>query len=254
VQRSFEHAVRGINRRGSAGFRTTTHERPLRHPGHPAQRPYAAHELHLEPRDRRTERHLQQFRQPVQPRLHRRVQSDVDYGNADFDNRHRIALSAIYEIPFARHMHGARQAFWTDGSSRPSSRRARALRTPSTTSPTTTIYTRVAATRSIPVSGNLPAGRRKGPTRSAFSISARSVDESYSTRSRAMRISVRGRPFHRPQLFPTLREPGPRLGHVQEHQDHGARHLAASPGSVQCVNHANFVSIPARRTSRAARD
>ncbi len=30
----------------------------------------------------------------------------IDYGNAQFDNRHRIALSAIYEVPFARGMHG----------------------------------------------------------------------------------------------------------------------------------------------------
>ncbi len=30
----------------------------------------------------------------------------VDYSNAQFDNRHRIALAAIYNIPFARGLHG----------------------------------------------------------------------------------------------------------------------------------------------------
>ena len=30
----------------------------------------------------------------------------IDYGNAQFDNRHRIALTAVYEVPFARGMHG----------------------------------------------------------------------------------------------------------------------------------------------------
>ena len=30
----------------------------------------------------------------------------VDYGNSYFDNRHRIAISAIYAIPFGRNSEG----------------------------------------------------------------------------------------------------------------------------------------------------
>ena len=31
---------------------------------------------------------------------------DLDYGDADFDIRHRLALSAIWELPYAKNLHG----------------------------------------------------------------------------------------------------------------------------------------------------
>ncbi len=34
----------------------------------------------------------------------------IDYGPANFDNRHRIAVSGIWEVPFARNLHGPAKA------------------------------------------------------------------------------------------------------------------------------------------------
>ena len=34
----------------------------------------------------------------------------VDYGPAQFDNRHRVAISGIWDVPFTRNLHGAAKA------------------------------------------------------------------------------------------------------------------------------------------------
>jgi hypothetical protein len=82
----------------------------------------------------------------------------VDYGNAEFDNRHRIALSAIYAIPFARSTKGATHAILDGWEFAP-------VLTARTGPPYTIydltdqaggyIYSRVLANQVIPVNGNV---------------------------------------------------------------------------------------------------
>jgi len=105
----------------------------------------------------------------------------VDYGNSEFDNRHRIAISAIWEVPFARNLHGAAKYILDGWELAP-------IFTARTGAPYTIyditndnyVYTRVAANQVIPVSGNL-SGRPSEGTNSfgVFDFSQIAVDESY---------------------------------------------------------------------------
>jgi len=105
----------------------------------------------------------------------------VDYGNANFDNRHRIAVSAVYNIPFARELHGFAKKALDGWELAP-------IFTARTGAPYTIyditndnyIYTRVAATQAIPVNGNLPGRPIEGPnTYGIFDFSKIAVDETY---------------------------------------------------------------------------
>jgi hypothetical protein len=105
----------------------------------------------------------------------------VDYGNANFDNRHRIAISAIYAIPYAHNMKGVGK-YLLDGWEFAPVFSAR-------TGAPYTIYdltndnyfsTRVAANQKLPVNGNLPGDPIAGPnTYDIFDFSKIAVDESY---------------------------------------------------------------------------
>jgi outer membrane receptor protein involved in Fe transport len=105
----------------------------------------------------------------------------VDYGNSQFDNRHRIAISAIWEMPFGRNMRGPGKYVLGGWELAP-------IFTARTGAPYTIyditndnfIYTRVAANQVIPVSGNL-SGRPSEGTNSfgIFDFSQIAVDESY---------------------------------------------------------------------------
>ncbi len=105
----------------------------------------------------------------------------VDYGNANFDNRHRIAVSAVYNISFARELHGFAKKALDGWELAP-------IFTARTGAPYTIyditndnyIYTRVAATQAIPVNGNLPGRPIEGPnTYGIFDFSKIAVDETY---------------------------------------------------------------------------
>jgi outer membrane receptor protein involved in Fe transport len=105
----------------------------------------------------------------------------LDYGNAYFDNRHRVALSAIYELPFARGMHGVAKAVLDGWEFTP-------IFTARTGAPYTIydftndnyVATRVAADQVIPVNSNLPGRPSEGTnTFGLYDFSKIAVDESY---------------------------------------------------------------------------
>jgi outer membrane receptor protein involved in Fe transport len=105
----------------------------------------------------------------------------LDYGPAQFDNRHRIAVSAIYELPFARHLHGVAKGVLDGWEFTP-------IFTARTGAPYTIydisndyyIYTRVAADQVIPVNGNLPGRPSQGVnTFGIMDFSKIAVNENY---------------------------------------------------------------------------
>jgi len=105
----------------------------------------------------------------------------VDYGNSEFDNRHRVAISATWDIPFGRSLHGPAKYVLDGWELAP-------IFTARTGAPYTIydltndnyIATRVAADQIIPVSGNL-GGRVASGVNSynVFDFSKIAVDESY---------------------------------------------------------------------------
>ncbi len=104
----------------------------------------------------------------------------VDYGNAEFDNRHRIAISGIWDVPFAHHMRGLAAKFLDGWEFAP-------IFTARTGAPYSIyditndnyLYTRVAANQAIPVNGNLPRVNAGSNTFNVFDFSKVNVDESY---------------------------------------------------------------------------
>jgi outer membrane receptor protein involved in Fe transport len=79
----------------------------------------------------------------------------VDYGNSQFDNRHRIAISAIYAVPFGRGLKGPFKQIVGGWEFSPIfTARTGAPYTIYDLSNTNYIYTRVAANQVIPPSGN----------------------------------------------------------------------------------------------------
>jgi Carboxypeptidase regulatory-like domain/TonB-dependent Receptor Plug Domain len=108
-------------------------------------------------------------------------QPDVDRGNANFDNRHRIALTAVYDVPFARHMHGFAKEVLDGWELAP-------VFTARTGAPYSiydltndnAIYTRVIVNQAVPVGGNL-AGRPSEGTNTfgVFDFSKINVNENY---------------------------------------------------------------------------
>jgi len=79
----------------------------------------------------------------------------VDYGNPQFDNRHRIAISAIYAVPFGRGLKGPFKQIVGGWEFSPIfTARTGAPYTIYDLSNTNYIYTRVAANQVIPPSGN----------------------------------------------------------------------------------------------------
>jgi hypothetical protein len=104
-----------------------------------------------------------------------------DYGNANFDNRHRIAVTAVYDIPFARNMHGfAKKAL--DGWELAPVFTARTGAPYSIYDLTNTnaVYTRVIANQPINVNGNLPGRPSEGTnTFGIFDFSKINVNETW---------------------------------------------------------------------------
>jgi hypothetical protein len=80
----------------------------------------------------------------------------VDYGNSESDNRHRIALGAVYAIPFARNTKGVTRAILDGWEFAPvlSARTGAPYNIYDLTNQSGYIYTRVAANQVIPVNGN----------------------------------------------------------------------------------------------------
>jgi hypothetical protein len=107
-------------------------------------------------------------------------QPSVDYGNANFDNRHRIAVSAIWDVPFARRVKGVGGKILDGWELAP-------IFTARTGAPYTIyditndnfIYTRVAATQVIPVNGNVPRVSAGTNNFNLFDFSKIAVDETY---------------------------------------------------------------------------
>jgi hypothetical protein len=105
----------------------------------------------------------------------------VDYGNASFDNRHRIAVSAVYDVPFARSLHGFAKKALDGWELAPIfTARTGAPYSIYDLSNTNAIYTRVIANQVIPVNGNLPGRPSEGTnTFGIFDFSQINVNESY---------------------------------------------------------------------------
>jgi hypothetical protein len=112
------------------------------------------------------------YTDPLNPR--------VDYGNSNFDNRHRIALSAIWDIPFAHQLKGFAGKALDGWELAP-------ILTARTGAPYTIyditndnfIYTRVAANQVLPVNGNVPRVAAGPNSYNVFDFSKLNVDESY---------------------------------------------------------------------------
>jgi len=78
----------------------------------------------------------------------------VDYGNSQFDNRHRIAMAATWQVPFAKGMKGVGKAVLDGWEFAPVfTARTGAPYTIYDLTNTNYIYTRVAANQVIPVNG-----------------------------------------------------------------------------------------------------
>jgi len=105
----------------------------------------------------------------------------VDYGNAQFDNRHRVAVSAIYEVPFARGLHGFAKRALDGWEFTPIfTARTGAPYTIYDISNDNYLYTRIAADQVIPVNGNLPGRPSEGVnTFGIFDFSKINVNENY---------------------------------------------------------------------------
>jgi hypothetical protein len=103
----------------------------------------------------------------------------VDYGNSNFDNRHRIAISAIWAVPFARGMKGAAKYLLDGWEFAPIfSARTGAPYTIYDITNDNYIYTRVAATQALPVNGTM--FQSAGPNVfNIYDFSKLPVDESY---------------------------------------------------------------------------
>jgi outer membrane receptor protein involved in Fe transport len=102
----------------------------------------------------------------------------IDYGPANFDNRHRIAVSGIWEVPFARNLHGPAKAILDGWELAP-------ILTARTGAPYSIydftndeyVATRVAADQVLPVTGgrtNIGANNFQ-----VYNFANYSVDESY---------------------------------------------------------------------------
>jgi hypothetical protein len=87
-----------------------------------------------------------------------------DYGNADFDNRHRVALSAVYDVPFARHLHGFAGKVLDGWEFAPifTARTGAPYSIYDLTNFGGAFYTRVIANQAIPVNGNMPGRPSEG--------------------------------------------------------------------------------------------
>jgi hypothetical protein len=105
-----------------------------------------------------------------------------DYGNADFDNRHRIALTAVYEVPFARNLHGFAKKALDGWEFAPifTARTGAPYSIYDLTNFGGAFYTRVIANQAIPVNGNLQGRPSEGINSfGIFDFSQISVNENY---------------------------------------------------------------------------
>ena len=103
----------------------------------------------------------------------------IDYGPAEFDNRHRIAISGIWDVPFARGLHGPAKAILDGWEFAP-------IFTARTGAPYSIydlsnddyVYTRVAANQVLPASGGRTATGAPN-TYQLYNFGNYAVDESY---------------------------------------------------------------------------
>jgi outer membrane receptor protein involved in Fe transport len=102
---------------------------------------------------------------------------NVDYGNSQFDNRHRIALAAVWQVPFAKGMKGVGKKVLDGWEFAPVfTARTGAPYTIYDLTNTNYIYTRVAANQVIPVNGT--EFQNAGPnTFNAYDFSKLNVSE-----------------------------------------------------------------------------
>jgi outer membrane receptor protein involved in Fe transport len=105
---------------------------------------------------------------------------NVDYGSSQFDNRHRVAISGIWDVPFARNLHGAAKYVLDGWEFAP-------IFTARTGAPYTIyditndnfIYTRVAVAGAINPNGNVPRVSNGTNSFTLFDFSQLPVDETY---------------------------------------------------------------------------
>jgi hypothetical protein len=103
-----------------------------------------------------------------------------DYGSSNFDNRHRVAISAIWDVPFARGMHGAAKYVLDGWEFAP-------IFTARTGAPYTIyditndnfIYTRVAVNGPVNPNGNVARVSNGTNSFTLFDFSQLPVDETY---------------------------------------------------------------------------
>ncbi len=105
---------------------------------------------------------------------------NADYGSSNFDNRHRVAISAIWDVPFARGMHGVSKYLLDGWEFAP-------IFTARTGAPYTIyditndnfIYTRIAVNGPINPNGNIPRVSNGPNSFTLFDFSQLPVDETY---------------------------------------------------------------------------
>lgn len=105
---------------------------------------------------------------------------NTDYGNSEFDIRHRVVISGIWEVPFARSLHGAAK-YALDGWEFAPIFTARSG-SPYTEYDITNdnfIYTRVAINGKVNPNGNIPRVSSGTNQFTLFDFSQLPVDESY---------------------------------------------------------------------------
>ena len=104
----------------------------------------------------------------------------VDYGSSNFDNRHRVAISGIWEVPFARRLRGPAKYFLDGWEFAP-------IFTARTGGPYSIydltndnyLYTRVAVNGAIDPNGNVPRVSNGTDSFTIFDFSQVNVDETY---------------------------------------------------------------------------
>jgi outer membrane receptor protein involved in Fe transport len=106
-------------------------------------------------------------------------QPSVDYGNAEFDNRHRVALSGIWHVPFTRNLHGPAKSILDGWEFAP-------IFTARTGAPYSIyditndffVYTRVAANQVLPANGGRTATGTPN-TYQLYNMGNYAINESY---------------------------------------------------------------------------
>jgi len=110
----------------------------------------------------------------------------VDYGDAEFDNRHRVAVSAVWEVPFFRNTHGVLK-YLLDGWELAPILTARTgapysiydITNDYDANGNAYVYTRLMYKGALPQNSNVPRTLTGANTYQVFNLSGPNVDESY---------------------------------------------------------------------------